>query len=412
MLSERQIFYLKLCRSWSNAMVDLTDTTSLASANALINCGNYSEGLDALITYVLAHPSDQEQCYRLAVIAEQVGTRVQAIEAYDRCISLITDNVLVYLYAGYFFLSIGAKEKGLVILSLGQDLDARLTRFYLQNDSVDEQTKKRSYYADLALRNHFTQLHQISSVNSTVLQKSIWPQNHNKAFKYKQEQQQPHLFYIPEITAKPFWPAQELKGFSALESAFDVICKEFSMLEGLTENLGVPYLGEQYKSQGFEKLAGNSNWTALHLFQDGVENVVVTKHLPKTTKVLKKLPLYCLNENPYEVFFSVLKPQQHIAPHFGLSNHSLTVHLPIKVPGEGYITVADERRQWQEGEAIVFDDSFKHEAVNKSDHDRVVLIFSIWHPELDDTAQLELRNSFTAKEQWLEQRKTYLDSTT
>ena len=38
---------------------------------------------------------------------------------------------------------------------------------------------------------------------------------------------------------------------------------------------------------------------------------------------------------------------------------------------------------WKEGEVMVFDDSYEHEACNLSDvHERAVLIFDIWHPEI------------------------------
>ena len=33
----------------------------------------------------------------------------------------------------------------------------------------------------------------------------------------------------------------------------------------------------------------------------------------------------------------------------------------------------------------MFDDSIEHEAWNESEQDRVVLLFDIWRPELDDS---------------------------
>ena len=37
-----------------------------------------------------------------------------------------------------------------------------------------------------------------------------------------------------------------------------------------------------------------------------------------------------------------------------------------------------------EGEVLAFDDSFQHEAWNRSDGQRVVLIFEVWSPQLTD----------------------------
>jgi beta-hydroxylase len=44
--------------------------------------------------------------------------------------------------------------------------------------------------------------------------------------------------------------------------------------------------------------------------------------------------------------------------------------------------VGDETRTWQEGKCMVFDDTVEHEAWNKSDQSRVVLIVDFKAPEL------------------------------
>ncbi|MEQ8800656.1 MAG: aspartyl/asparaginyl beta-hydroxylase domain-containing protein, partial [Haliea sp.] len=44
--------------------------------------------------------------------------------------------------------------------------------------------------------------------------------------------------------------------------------------------------------------------------------------------------------------------------------------------------VGNDSRPWREGELLVFDDSVEHEAWNRSNETRVVLLFDIWRPEL------------------------------
>ena len=44
--------------------------------------------------------------------------------------------------------------------------------------------------------------------------------------------------------------------------------------------------------------------------------------------------------------------------------------------------VGGERRTWELGKALVFDDSIEHEVWNDSDVPRAVLIFDIWSPYL------------------------------
>ena len=56
--------------------------------------------------------------------------------------------------------------------------------------------------------------------------------------------------------------------------------------------------------------------------------------------------------------------------------------MPLIVPGDCGLRVGNEIRAWREGKLLIFDDSFEHEAWNRSDRTRVVLLFEIWRPEL------------------------------
>lgn len=79
--------------------------------------------------------------------------------------------------------------------------------------------------------------------------------------------------------------------------------------------------------------------------------------------------------------------------HHGPTNKKLRCHLPLFVPrddntGEScaWIRVGDEKVYFEEGQCIIFDDSYEHEAGN--DHhtkSRIVLIFDVWHPDLSST---------------------------
>jgi aspartyl/asparaginyl beta-hydroxylase (cupin superfamily) len=90
--------------------------------------------------------------------------------------------------------------------------------------------------------------------------------------------------------------------------------------------------------------------------------------------------------------WSLLKPVTHIQPHHGLLNTRLICHIPLIVPHSCAIRVGNETRSWREGEALIFDDSFEHEAWNKSGDTRVILLFEIWRPEIT----LEERAALTA----------------
>lgn len=378
--------------------------------NKLFSQNDNQKALLLLREYVEKNPTDAEQCYRLAVIEEQIGEPDFTVNAYDKALKAAPNNPIVFLYAGCFFLKNNQKEKGLSILSLGQDIDGRITQIHA-NEKAAVETRQRSYQADMALRNHFTHLHNsILDQNKPLpyIASSVWPQTHNKAMAYSLEAQRPHLFYAPDLKAEPIWDEQAFDWFEMITEKFSQLKKEFLMMKDVYDKKHSPYLDESYKIDGFEQLVGKDNWSALHLFKDGVPDDEVLAALPETAKILAKLPLYNLNDYPFEVFYSVLKGNQHIKPHFGLSNHSLTVHLPLIVPGDGYLRVADKTHVWTEGVPVVFDDSFDHEAKNSSNTDRVVLIFSVWHPDLSENEQEAIRKSFSLRQQWHDNRKSYI----
>ena len=81
-----------------------------------------------------------------------------------------------------------------------------------------------------------------------------------------------------------------------------------------------------------------------------------------------------------------MRPVTVLDKHYGPTNIRLRCQLPIVLPEASeacFIRVGGELKFWNEGEVMIFDDTYEHEACNLSDvHDRVVFIFDVWHPEL------------------------------
>ncbi len=76
--------------------------------------------------------------------------------------------------------------------------------------------------------------------------------------------------------------------------------------------------------------------------------------------------------------FSVLNPGTVIHPHKGITDTVLRCHMGISVPeGDCAIRVGDEIYKWQNGVAFVFDDTLEHEAWNKTDQKRIVMLMDL-----------------------------------
>lgn len=79
--------------------------------------------------------------------------------------------------------------------------------------------------------------------------------------------------------------------------------------------------------------------------------------------------------------FSVLRSGTTIWPHRGYQGDFLRCHLALDVPdGDCALSVEGDTRHWQQGKALVFDDRVLHEAWNRTQHERVVLLVDFVDP--------------------------------
>ncbi len=96
---------------------------------------------------------------------------------------------------------------------------------------------------------------------------------------------------------------------------------------------------------------------------------------PATTEALRRVP------GLINAFFSILKPGVQIPAHRGPYAGVLRYHLGVVIPkGDVAIRVADEVCRWTEGGSLFFDDSFEHEAWNRTDETRVILFVDFERP--------------------------------
>ena len=132
---------------------------------------------------------------------------------------------------------------------------------------------------------------------------------------------------------------------------------------------------KQYKKDTNDE--GEWNVYYLHLHNlDFEEN---RARCPVTTSLIDSI-----KTQYHHAFFSALAPGTHVLPHNGPTNKKLRVQLPIFIPpGGSSLRVGDKIHPLKEGEFLIFDDSFEHEAWNHdSNLSRIILIFDIWHPDL------------------------------
>jgi aspartyl/asparaginyl beta-hydroxylase (cupin superfamily)/Flp pilus assembly protein TadD len=198
--------------------------------------------------------------------------------------------------------------------------------------------------------------------------------------------QDPTMVYYPRLPAIPFYDREHFDWLPRLEAATATIQKELEAALQDGRSALQPYI--QYPPGApvnqWAKLNHSPSWSSYFLWQDGEKVDGNCARCPQTVALLESLPLAQMPGYAPTAMFSVLSPHTHIPPHTGSANTRLIVHLPLVLPPDCAFRVGNDTRSWEMGKAWVFDDTIDHEAWNKSDATRVILIFDVWNPLLSD----------------------------
>lgn len=357
-------------------------------------------------------PNQEDMMLTYAIALEEVRDYQGALKILRRAIRLNENNLFPYLYLGAVYEKMGENEKAGWAYSFAVDLNpsviaqdknkvlprivveriVRLSRFLekigrdLQKQAVDKAKEK------------------FPKGDFKRIEKALWRKLHGPKVGLVNKLQNPLSFYIPDLAPAPWFERGDFPWVKDLEDHLGLIQKE--LVQNYHGDKDVkPYLQlGGYDPRSWGDLVGNRSWAAIHFYDGMKKNQETAKKFPHTTKVLDELPLFRVKGTPVEALFSVLKAGTAIPAHFGTSNARLTVHLPLVVPKECYLTAGEEERPVKEGKAMVFDDSFTHKARNESGQVRIVLIFEVWHPDLKEEEQAVVEESYILYEKWMKNR--------
>ena len=202
---------------------------------------------------------------------------------------------------------------------------------------------------------------------------------------YPNPLQKPKFLYFPDLPTTGYFARELFDWYGELERNVDVIRNE--MLAVLQDEQGMePFLKFDSPDEVPKFLGagpqGAPAWDAFFFYRHGVRYDENHERCPRTSAILEALPLVRIRAHAPEICFSVLAPGTHILPHHGVTNTRIVTHLPLIVPDNCAIRVGGEDHAWKEGQCVSFDDTFEHEAWNRSEQTRVVLIIDGWNPHL------------------------------
>ncbi|HMJ93339.1 MAG TPA: aspartyl/asparaginyl beta-hydroxylase domain-containing protein [Allosphingosinicella sp.] len=175
-----------------------------------------------------------------------------------------------------------------------------------------------------------------------------------------------------EIGTGPLIDPAELRWTADLKKQWRTIRTE---AEALTSDIkAVPPLRIMSPDHG--RIAQHDLWKAFFLYGYGYRVDDNCARCPATTAIVERIP--GLNS----AFFSILLPGTRIEPHVGPTKGLVTCHLGLVVPANGgcRMSLHDREVGWQEGECLVFDDTYRHEVVHEGDSPRIVLLVQVKRP--------------------------------
>ena len=212
---------------------------------------------------------------------------------------------------------------------------------------------------------------------------------------YADPRQRPTFLYFPGLPTTPVFDRSQLSFAEEFEARMPAIREE--MRSVMTGTDGIEPFHYDLTREQRESMTLGAAWDAYFFDRDGLRLQQHHAACPITSATLAQLPLDHIRDHGPEVCFSILRPGAHILPHRGVTNTRSVLHLGLVIPEHCALKLSDVGEvHWQEGRCFAFDDTYEHEAWNRSDSTRVILLADIWNPHLHEVERAAVADLIAA----------------
>jgi aspartate beta-hydroxylase len=363
-------------------------------AMSLLYAGDMRRSVQMLEQAAVTRPDDPFLYKNLGIAYRAAGNPQGALAAFERAAQLKPDLVAALLNQGALLAELGRQDEALSSYVRGFEA-AEANGLFLDVAAIPAGIRVLAEKAMAAIR----------AARLEVFHRALAPleREHGRAALdrvwYCLESylglrpstplprlQRPTFMSFPGLPERAWYGREEFPWMPELERHTGAIREELLAVMGGDKGFR-PFVEMPTTHPGaayWRELNHSADWNAFFFYRDGAPHVENQARCPVTTAALDAAPLNRVAEHSPEALYSILKPGAHIPPHTGVINVRLVVHLPLIVPSatECGIRVGSETRGWTEGKCIAFDDTYEHEAWNKSGKTRVVMILDVWNPAL------------------------------
>jgi len=171
------------------------------------------------------------------------------------------------------------------------------------------------------------------------------------------------------VPTTPYVPLSRIPELQLLQDNWETIRDEALALQA---EIKAP---DKHNDIGFNSFF-KYGWKRFYLKWYDAKHPSAEELCPKTVELLNRIP--CVKA----AMFAELPPGGKLNPHRDPYAGSLRYHLGLSTPNDDrcYIDVDGIRHVWHDGEGVIFDETYVHDAYNKSETNRIILFCDIERP--------------------------------
>ena len=361
-------------------------------ALAALRDGAPARALELLHRAIAAAPNDPTSHHHLGRAYESAGDFAKAVDEHAAAVRLEPAFFVPRLHLATCLERLGKQEQAVVQYKRALD-DAQRQGRWLNPATTPPGLRPAVTHAVLAVRNG---THQLFDTLFAPLRARYGPDSMKRVERcvriylneepavYPDPRQRPSFLLFPGLPTSPYIDRTRVDWIEFMESQTLPILAELQRLLPSSSGRERVFPTDVLEAQNLRGLDEPPSWNGYYFYRHGERRDDNCNSCPDTARTLDALPLCRVREHGPEVLFSVFTAGTHLLPHRGVTNTRVVGHLPLIVPEKCALSVGGELHEWQVGRVVVFDDTYEHEAWNRSKQTRVVLIFDTWNPYLTE----------------------------
>jgi len=366
--------------------------------------GLLSRALNLLEQAIAADPDHPLSHHHLGRVYDSLGNLAKAHAAHRRSVALRPDFQIGRLYLGESLERAGDMNAA-VIQYVRALQDAQAGGQWINPATTPESLRPLVEHAVLAVKagrraaiaSLFEPLaKKYGPAAMSRVQRSLAVYLRESTDVPSDARQRPTFLFFPDLPTSPYLDRQLFPWIPELEAKTEVIRSELQKLLPSETGRERVFDDAVVEAKNLRGEGATPSWNGYYFYRHGERRDENCAVCPQTAQALDLIPLSRVRKHGPEVLFSVFTAGTHLLPHRGVTNTRLVSHLPLIVPRDCALNVGGEIHLWKEGQILVFDDTFEHEAWNRGDRDRVVLIFDVWNPHLTEVECAALADVITA----------------